>query len=184
MAHFYDGPLKPIPKDRVLAPRYDVFITAFEKAVTAAQERIEKLRSLEGVYSLVRDVMLLHQLPNDHHLLLDEGGVRVTIEAIGTDSIKTFETIAGDIGRKLLERKLHHDGLPSVGDLSTSRQWMFNIRSLSKNVKVDVNIPPAGIIDIEVVSTIRHYSFAQHTLRDRQTPICITNAAPAQDIPY
>ena len=64
----------------VPALRYDLFIKAFEKEVTAAQSRIKAIEAMEQPYNLVKEALEAAKLPNDTTLSLSPSVVKIVMQ--------------------------------------------------------------------------------------------------------
>jgi hypothetical protein len=145
------------PNYKVPSPRYAQFITVFEKEVTAAQERIKKIEAMEYPYNIVREAMERNNLPNDSNIILSENGIDITILAISSDSMRTFDALVSSIGESLVKADIHKDGLPACVNggnwHNMFRRWYGkNPRKDNKICHVDltIDIPIEGLVDLEV----------------------------------
>jgi hypothetical protein len=168
------------PNYKVPSPRYAQFITVFEKEVTAAQERSKNIEAMEYPYNIVKEAVEKHNLPNDSDIILHETGINITIMAVPSDSIKTFNSLITTIGECLLKSNIHKDGLPSCVNggnwYSMFRKWSGkNPKNSNKccSIELTIHLPIEGLIDIEVKK--ESFSYAQitykYTLVPRDIPV-------------
>jgi len=150
---------------QVPAPRYVQFITAFEKEVTAAQERIKKLEGMEYPYNIIKNTLEEARLPNDINLSLTENSVDIQFVAIPSDSMKGLNVFIESIGKSLLKNNIHRDGIPACYDGGTwynmSRKWYGkNPRNSNKYCVVNlfIELPIEGLIDLEIEKTEYTYT--------------------------
>ena len=147
---------------QVPAKRYDVFLTAFEKEVTKAQERIKKLDRFQRVYEICRLALEDAKLENETKLLLQEEGVEVVIVPLQADKEGFYSQIIKDIGSGLLQAGLHSTGEAAFGTTSYDfcHKWRLVKISNLATVQVRIDVPFTGtdFIDFEKgIPKTEHY---------------------------
>jgi hypothetical protein len=167
-------------KTNLPAIRYDLFIKAFEKKVTAAQAAIEALRVMEQPYNVVKDAMESARLPNDQHMNMDARSIGVMLHATQADSLEALETLAQTIGQRLFAAGMHHDGDPATSHGGSSCclwfAWNCNTeRAGSFQVRLYVSVPTAGLRDCEVIKSERQTVETDFQLKRIEPP---RHAAP------
>jgi hypothetical protein len=167
-------------KTNLPAIRYDLFIKAFEKKVTAAQAAIEALRAMEQPYNTVKDAMEAARLPNEQHIHMEARSISVSLQATPADTLAGLEALAAAIGQRLLGAGMHGDGQPAtshggcacclwfVWQCKTERAGPFQVR-------LYVHVPDDGMLDCEVVKTERrtvedHYELRRIEIPGRPAP--------------
>lgn len=168
-------------KTNLPAHRYDLFIKAFEKKVTAAQAAIDALRAMEQPYNTVKDAMEAARLPNEQHIHMEARSIAVSVGATPKDTLAGLEGLAAAIGHRLLAAGMHRDGKPStshggcacclwfVWQCKTERAGPFQVR-------LYVHVPTDGMLDCEVVKTERRTVEDHYELKRLELP---AYAAPA-----
>jgi hypothetical protein len=134
---------------------FDLFIKRFEKEVTEAQQRIEQIRAMERYYNATKAALEATRLPNDTVIAFHPATVKVTIKAVKTDLLATFDRLCEDVGRRLLEVGLHRDGVPAtrLGGYWHQVEWSwlhFPRASPVRQVIIEVDLPPNGLLDAKV----------------------------------
>ena len=155
---------------RVPAPRYVQFITAFEKEVTAAQEKIKRLEAQEYPYTIIKDILEEARLSNDTTLALTENGVNIQLIATPLDSMKNFDVLIEAIGKALLKANIHRDGVPAKYDggswYNMSRKWYGrNPRDSNKCcvIILFIELPVEGLVDLEIEKTSQSHTIVSYT---------------------
>lgn len=172
------APLR-IAKDRTVpVPRYDLFISAFEKKVAEYQQQIRKIERLERVYNVLKEVGESFKLPNDQKLNLEAARVELHINATPDDTLKTFTKLAEAVGAKLKEAGLHRDGVPAISTAGTTVFHKFHIMDKASNellatACINVTLPDIGTRDATIRKELRTYSYHEYKIaaRDEILPI-------------
>lgn len=122
---------------QVPAKRYDLFITAFEKKVTEAQESIKRMDQLMRPYEVCRETLELFELENETRLQLTERGIHIDIAIMDLDREEKFLKLISKLGSNLLERKMHLDGQPSAENSGYSFNYTWRLQGFK-----DFKSPP------------------------------------------
>lgn len=167
-------------KTNLPAYRYDLFIKAFEKKVTAAQAAIEALRAMEQPYNVVKDAMEAARLPNDQQMNMDAKSIGVHLHATPADTLRGLETLAQTIGQRLLAAGMHGDGNPATshGGSSCCLWFAWNCKTERVGgfqVRLYVSVPHTGLRDCEVIKSERHTVETDYQLKRIEPP---RHAAP------
>lgn len=151
------------------ARRYDIFESAFEKAVTEAQKRIERLRNSEVVYGVVYSAMNRWDKNNDTKLnLLEDGSILIKISAESGDYLADFLKLTDDIensinrefglslGRSKHVRELFESGQPICEFYNELKfDWKVIVNGSKGKTRVpvivSVQLPHSGISDVSIV---------------------------------
>lgn len=148
-------------KKHVPAKRYDLFITAFEKKVAEAQERISAMNALQGPYSIVREILELADLPNDINLDMTEAGISVRIPVKDDQPFIIFENLARRIGKELHAAGHHQDGIPSCRNVYVDSYFEFRLNAAAHIaagrapplISIHIDVPFSGTNLVEVTFT-------------------------------
>lgn len=140
------------------AKRYDLFITAFEKEVARAQERIALLNRMQKVYEVVRSALEVEELKNEVHLALQTDGVTATIQALANDRKEFFTGLLNNIGHGLKRDQLHSTGRPAAGTIPFAFTYSWNLVSFKPlaRVRLVIEVPLEGTNYIRVIRTPQH----------------------------
>jgi hypothetical protein len=144
---------------------------AFQHNVAKKQVEIEAMNASQAEYMACQQALLRSAIPNDGQLNLTTTGAAITVIALPSDHSTTFEKFAREIGRELLERRLHGDGEPAV---SLSNYWYdvtYTFRTKRPNgtlgsVTMTVTLPENGIRDLQVIRE----EYASTSMRYRVEP--------------
>src|SRR5262245_37363485 len=120
----------PAIKKNVPAKRYDIFIKAFEKFVADKQQEVAKADKLMRPYEAVRAALEEARLPNDTDFVLLANSIDLKVYISEEDRRPPFEKLIEDIGARLLDANLHHDGSPSRSE--GGRYWRYAWRLVSE----------------------------------------------------
>jgi hypothetical protein len=163
----------PLPANRAPAKQYDVFIKAFEKRVTAAQEQIEKLRAMERWYDCCKQALETVALPNEHDLNLSGDAIVMSVRALPADRLATFERLVEAVGGSLKAAGLRDDPTParSMGGCYCDidfvwRQW----RPQHRSVILAIKLPETGIADVLVQQRTRTTETIEYVLTVASAP--------------
>jgi hypothetical protein len=144
------------------AKKYEIFQTLFEQHVSIVQEQVRRVEAMRPIYNVVRDVMLLVDLPNDQTPTFGTGYVMVKVVAAEHDTLAKFKDIAAMIGARLLALDLHHSGEPmtEIGGHwhDIEFRWYCDAPSGPKRsqlLKIVVECPASGLRDLEWETTSR-----------------------------
>lgn len=165
--------------------RYPQFITAFEKEVSIAQERIKNIETMEYPYNVIREVWTRINLPNDIEITFSDCGMNIALQAIPSDSMKILNSLVTAIGQDLVKADIHKSGLPSCHDggmwHTMNRRWYGKNPkhpTMSCVINLDIDIPEEGLTDL-IVERIP-YSYTTTRYEYKMTPRAI--AATLNDI--
>jgi hypothetical protein len=163
-----NGSVKNLP-----AYRYELFVKAFEKKVTAAQQAIERMRQMEQPYNILKEVMEAERLPNEQQIWMESSYIAAHVTATENDSLEAFETLAARIGKALLDAKLHRDGVPATSHGgSTSCLW-FCWHCGKFDARLFVKVPETGMRDVKVLQVERKtvdYDYVMQRIEPKTYP--------------
>lgn len=155
----------------VPALRYDLFIKAFEKEVTAAQSRIKAIEAMEQPYNLVKEALEAAKLPNDTTLSLSPSVVKIVMHALPSDFLTMFDALCTEIGSRLLTAGLHKDGIPSRTDGGwwhhLQRSWRCFDHDQPCTVMLEVELPDEGLRDLALEKIERTTTVIDYRLTPR-----------------
>jgi hypothetical protein len=160
--------MAPVP-----AQRYDLFIKAFERKVAEAQQKIEKLRGLEQIYNVVRDVLERFKLPNATTLNMTSDGVAIGIHGAASDSTETFEPLTKAMGEALVRAGLRTNPEPAsrIGGWWHDINHIWRVGEDNRVVTLSIDVPdPDGFRDLDVITVTRQSESYEYELRPR-TPV-------------
>jgi hypothetical protein len=146
------------------AIRYELFIKAFEKRVTAVQREIEQLRGMEQLYNIVKDAMEAVRLPNEQRLNLHTYNLFAGFRATPTDRLSTFDPVVKAIGDRLRAAGLH-DGEPSVSMGGSACDVDYKWRMASRGIWLTIDVPDKGMADLAVEVETRTTQEQHYTIR-------------------
>ena len=84
---------------------YNQFIVEFEKQVAKKQIEIEKINRLQGVYTLIKEMIEKENLPHDGSLIINEYGIRFDAPSLPDDTISMYMDIFDRIQNSLINAK-------------------------------------------------------------------------------
>lgn len=162
------------------AIRYTTFIEAFEAMVAKKQEEIKAMEAGQLEYIACADAIAKVALPNDGRLELTESGGLIKIIANEQDTKRTYDDVAAAIGAKLVERRLHGDGVPAEKHETYWYPefryfWHTQRRDGSRGcVKMEVMVPRAGTRDYRVEILTVPSTETSYRLVPRETVLPVT----------
>lgn len=181
-----------------LAIRCPTFMDAFQQKVAKKQVEIEAMNASQAEYMACQQALLRCAIPNDGQLNLTMAGATITVAALPSDHSSTFDKFAREIGRELVERRLHGDGEPAVNMSDYWYDITYTFRTKRPNgtlgaVTMTVTLPGDGIRDLQVIreeyaSTSTRYRVEPRVATlPRSMPMTTVHEAPqspAFDMPF
>jgi hypothetical protein len=139
------------------AKQYDIFLKAFEKAVTEAQEAVRKMEAMQIEYICAKEALEAAAFPNDANLTLNKGQVTISVYAKATDDFGMYERFIVDLHKRMVERKVRDQkvppGLDGRNEHSALAYWAYHTKN--GHVGVFVYVPSGGMIGARVVRESR-----------------------------
>jgi hypothetical protein len=177
----FDNVHKAYDKRKLPAKRYLDFQAVFENYVTTVQEKITALDKMRRLYNIVKFSLEKINMPNETRVSVEPTYISLTIVALPSDSLKTFEPIIRDIGHSLLDAKLHRDGTPSHR-AGGPYPLIFKTWSLVNGVEILLSIecPENGLTDIEFLKVTQTYSNTYYDMIERRP--CVTKETEYEEI--
>jgi hypothetical protein len=147
------------------APRYDLFIKAFEKHVAGVQAQIEQVRGMERTYNIARTALEAAKLPNEIRLTVSGSNVKLDIQATNRDCQAIFAPLIEDIGKRLLDAGLHKDGEPAKRDGGMWHELVryWNLDEGAKQVRIEIAVPREGMRDLKWKVIDRPTTYQEYT---------------------
>lgn len=97
------------------AHRYELFIDIFEKKVSEYQKIIQDIETMQQPYNLVKDCFVAANLDNETSIDIAGKRIESLIHLMYDNHKRDFEPLIESIGKVLLEKQLHRDGIPARG---------------------------------------------------------------------
>ena len=144
---------KPQKTNNVPSKRYEPWITVFERLVADAQKQVTELMKQESLYNVVKEFLDLQGLPNDVNIKVTPTYIRITVNALPTNTKADIDKFHDKLAETLFNRKLR--GVKDVPNTSWGGSWdwnvgvYFNILNMADLYTVWI-IPNDGIADLEV----------------------------------
>jgi hypothetical protein len=175
--------MAPLP-----APKFDLFIDAFEKMVAEAQERIRKTEDMEQPYNIVRDALTALRLPHDICIKLHSEFLHIQMKALPSDKLADLERVERAIGTALFEAGLHKnpEGTRRSGGTwhDIAHTWYCVTRRGAATVHLVIVIPAEGIVDLAVVTNRYQITDTRYELVPRSKVLPPPPPIPDELIPY
>lgn len=125
-------------KRNLPAPRYDLFISFFEKEVHRYQQAIEELRKLDLPYTLAREALERHRYNNKITLSAEKDHIWIDISC-GESHYKEFLPLVSTITQLLYEHSLRVTTDDPNPEVSYDIFWRWKLKgNITMRVKVDV----------------------------------------------
>lgn len=156
----------PVP-----APRFDIFITAFEKFVHQRRKEIEAVDLLMRPYEIVREAMENARLPNDNKLELITNGIRADIRVEPDNKPGPYWALAAAIGYGLHKANLHETGEPAIDRLGSfwHNKWrlvmMGNEYPPLVELRFDMPLKSGKHILVEKEKYLIHYEDYRYNIK-------------------
>jgi hypothetical protein len=150
MTDFIDseGTVRTYP---VPARNYLKFDEALEILRIAALKRDNELQSLKQPYTEVAKYLEEQNFPHEVRLSISPKRIYAVITGMPSDVMGFYEGLATGLGRRLLEKAIHRDGVPSVarGGYSESLSWTWERCGANSHTTIGliVTFPRNGISD-------------------------------------
>ncbi len=144
--------------------RIEQFITAFEKKVSEAQAKIKELERMEQLYNIIRAQFDGFTGDNKITIEFEPNKVTVCIHLLSTDYSHTFDGHIKIVGKVLLDKKLHTDGIPSTaltqGSPGKTYTWRLPLKdNESRKIEITAIYPEDGLMDVDIVYETKTYSY-------------------------
>jgi hypothetical protein len=164
----------PLPTSKVPTVWCEPWITVFERSVSEAQKRLNSMRDMEAPYVCVKAALDAAKLPRDVKVTTAVGDITVRIALTHNDYVSHFEDFGRDLGRRLQDAGLHHDGEPSRSSGGfyplLMASWFLWRGDNNKNgtVFLVLELPEGGTRDMKVLAETRTYESTEWKVVPRE----------------
>lgn len=161
-----------------LIRKCDIFIDVFQKQVTEAQQRIEKLREMEQIYNAVRYGIMAYKGDQEIKVALETTSVRVDMTGTANDTLKTAQSLLDCINNEFeqmpfLQRVSKTKPSVSIGGYGVHGRISFwnKTKTASNSMNLTMSVPDEGNKDLVWHSETVHTSYPSRSLRMRDNKI-------------